>query len=802
MKKFYSLMLLTLLSLAGLSANAFKLTVKADPTIVDNIQVDKGTTGFADKEATLLDFSLEGVENDFDVTGWGSFIYFYVALKADYAGQAYNSTIIKSDGTGLKTVHNKKTVNTYALCMPWKTFDGGTFEVALVPEEPKAFTAEITGDLSMFTMSINQVAQTLTTGTNNLKCTSQGYVSIMTTDEYPLYEVKLNDAVKSPAANDTGVYSYTWSCNEIKEGDKIYINTVWPDEPSIVKVLSNDWGYIKTVTINGEDKNDEAALTAGVEAKLGQILKIEANKNDYKLNSVTINSKPASFAGQLNKVLDMNYTIEFDVTKLERDKECFIEFAQDVQGGYTTALGTYTTISSGSKVLVKYADEELPIVILASTTSSEEDLRVIHVYRNGQLFGGGANVRLTADDVADGDVFKVELANPSFNINVTGAEYINATLYGNEITLKNGDNKFEYDAAAEDYTLKFWAVGDGYIKKATVTGIGGEILPGGDDVYIYDPFTFDNIEIVAENKYVTINVNDAEGLMYGVVIINEEDGYIFVENGENKVDLTQFEGGLLYYQFLPNIEKSYKAVKVLFNGEDVTESGLDYDMGCYMLQPANPGDVLDIEVAQVERNDLMVLYINGIENVTNPYVYNSWASVDLGGELAEGYQQVIFDQAFDCPLMFGYEILASGMQTYVYYNNDPILYDWGYNLPAENYGVTKAYFAAEEPGVVSDFIEVRGSANAPKILVDYVADGYVMPILRGMDTMYSHTELPGTFAVLEAPEGDKYNEVYINGELVLPDESGAYIYTMTADQDILIYANDETGISTIGVDAD
>ena len=298
--------------------------------------------------------------------------------------------------------------------------------------------------------------------------------------------------------------------------------------------------------------------------------------------------------------------------------------------------------------------------------------------------------------------------------------------------------------------------------------------------------------VKADPAYVTINVNDAAGLAYGVVIINTEDGYVFVKDGENKVDISQFEGGLEFYQFLPNVEESYSMVSVTLNGEDVTESSYNPDEGNYIVRPANPGDVLDINVAQVQRKDLMVLYISGIENVTYPYVYNTFAAANLGGELKEGYQNVYFNEAFDCPLMFGYESLGDGMQAYVYYNNTPILYDWGYNLPAENYGVTKVYFAAEEPGFVSDNIVVRGSEKAPKILVDYVAEGYVVPLQRDMETAYTHTELPGTLAVLSAPEGDKYNEVYIDGELVLPDETGAYVYNMTKDQDILIYANDET----------
>ena len=898
MRKFYAFVLAALFSLAGLSANAFTITIKADPALVRSVQIGDYTDVLEDVASTYKDFSAVGTVNTFNVTGT-----IYCRVTTITSGKEYNVRLTSSGGASQNlwnSLQSKPTAKNFSAT----TYDGGTLEV-FFGETPKVnFNVVVNGKASKFTFAVGQTTKVLVAGTNAMQCTEKDYITITPASGVAkLYQVLLGTR-EYYIVDNMGTMMYQIQGSDVTEGATLTINTEFPDIDRSCSITCNDWDFITSVKLDGTALNPAVYKAKSFTAKEGQTLTVVGDKANYQVNSVLANNLPLpGFSGTIEKSIDGDYSLSFDVAKLVRDKNFTIQFAADVEGGYTNGFGVYFPLAAGVNTQIAYCADELPITVSAQTTSSSTDSRVVYVYRNGSVVHAGPSYKLTEENLVSGDVYRFQLETPKFAVNVTGANFIDATLYGETVSLREGKNTLTVNYEEEIARFEFSAKDGSAISTATVDG--RDIVPDSEGVYSIYPTANANVVIEAVNKpivtvyvndvaglewggvvvddalvelkngknvidlsseelaggellmvapnaeeeysitkillngtditgnptyldtdgayyftpiksgsvlditaekaapqYVTINVNDAAGLLYGVVIVNYDDGYIFVEDGENKVDISQIEGGLKYYQFMPNVEASYSMVSVTLNGKDVTESGYDPNLGRYNVMPAKVGDVLDINVAQVEREDLLVVYVSGTQNVERPYIYNSWGAIDLGGELKDGYQNVLFNEGYDCPLMCGYEMLNEGINAYCFYNNERVVYDWCFNINATSNGVLKYYFQESEPEPVVDYIEVRGSANAPKILVDYVAEGYVMPILRGMETAYTHTELPGTLAVLSSPAGDKYNEVYINGELVLPGESGEYVYYMTKDQDILIYANDETGISTIGVDAD
>ena len=791
MKKFYTLLLVALLSLIGLSANAFTVTVKADPARIQSIQLGNNTDITNSEPYTIMEFSKEGKENTFDF----SETYMYLKVVPVTTSDPYNAKLDCKDQP-TKTLATNKKNSGVILIRGWGDYSGGTLEITMSELTKVNFNVFVMGDPSKFTFNLGQTTQTLVAGQNAMQCTENDYIMITPQGVTKLYQVQLNSR-EYQLIDNMGIGMYQINGSDVTEGATLLINTDFPDVSHSCTLACNDWDFITSVAVDGTALDPSAYQDKAFTVKEGQTLKVVGDKANYKVDKALANGLPLpGFGGQLEKVIEGDYNLSFEVTKLNRDKKFTIDYADDVEGGYTTSLAVYTSLAAGSKTEVAYSDVELPITVFAQTTSSTADSRVVYIYRNGEVVSAGPSYKLTEENLADGDVYRFELEYPTFNIDVTGAEYISATLYGEAVTLAEGANNFDVNYEAEDSKFVFSAVEGYYIATATVDG---KNLQPKEGVYSFMPFAANNVVIVALPTSITINVNDAAGIM-NMVLVNDDWDYVEIEDGENVIDMTEFAGGIQSILFGPDLELSYDITKVIFNGEDVTESAYVEEDGCYLIYPVVGGSVLDITAEKVNREDLLVVYVSGTENVRDPYIYNRWGAVDLGGELKEGYQNVLFNESYDCPLMCAYSMLNPGINAYCFYNNEQVVFDWGFNINATSYGVLKYYFQESEPEPVLDYIEVEGSNNPPIVYVDDVKEGEIYPILRGMETAYTHAELPGTLAVLSAPAGDTYEEVYFDGVLQTPTEEGTYVYYMTEPREIMIYANGTSAIQTIDAD--
>ena len=798
MKKIYTFALVALLSLIGLSANAYTLTVKADPTIVSKIDVAASSADLINEEGVIsMEFSTDGKVNTFDASEW-NYLYVRVTILPECVGVKYTAKGTKADGTGTANVMslaNKTSAYAQGFLNGWKNYDGGTLEVVTEAVAETAFTVVVNGDPSKFTFAVGQSTKQLVEGENPMKCTEKDYIMITPKGVAKLYQVLLGTQEYSLTDN-MGIGMYQIQGSDITSGATLTINTDFPDVTHNVTLACNDWDFITSVKVDGNAIAPEDYQGKAFAVKEGHTLKVVGDKANYRVDKALANDTPLpAFGGQIEKVIESDYSLAFEVTKIIRDKKFTIEFASDVEGGYKTNLDVYTSLSAGSKTEVAYCNEELPITVFAQTTSSSAETRIIHVYRNGVDVAAGPSYKLTEENLSDGDVYRFQFEKQTFTVTATGTEFINATLYGNAITLEEGSNTLDINTEAEVARFEFSAKEGSRITTATVDG--KDIEPDDEGVYSFTPFATNNVVIEAASSIVTVNINDVDGLLMGVIAIDGSG--VFLENGENKIDLNskEFNGGE-YFAFAPNYERSYKISKLLFNGEDITDDPAYFIEGVYTFSPIKGGSVIDITTEIVERDDILTVFISGTENVTNPYLYNYFCGADLGGDLVDGYQFVTFNESYDCPLLFYYEKIKNGCNTFVYLDNEPVENDWGYNINATNSSVLKVYFQKEAPENVVDIIEVEGSTKSPIIRVDYTKIIEALPILRGTKTAFSHSELPGTYAVISAPEGDTYEEVYFDGVLQTPVD-GAYPLTMDAAKEIMIYANG-TGVETINAD--
>ena len=806
MKKYYSLLLVTLMSLFGLPANALTLTFKGDPkkiehiyasAAIDDIKNRFDEEGWAVNPNAVMKFSPEGEVNDL-----GNIKMLYISVKT-VSGETFSYTPYKADGTKAATKTKQKS-DYYQNVMSVTQYDGGGIEVTVDEEVAKIpFTVEFEGTPSKVSMTIGQATKTLVVGTNSFECTADDYVCFNPKGVSQFYLVKHNET-EIPVLDNMGVPTYQIQGSKIKAGDVITVKTDYPQTPINVSVSSTDWGYVSSVKIDNVAIAPEVYQAGAVEAFSGQTFSITCAKNDYVLNKLTINDNVIeSFSGSYSVVLEEDLSIAFDVTLVERDKKFNLKFGAQCSGEIRTNSGAFYSYGEESNNEVAFGDLDLPMILFPlNQSSSTSDNRVAHILRNDVLVAWNVSrYNLTSENLADGDNYVVQYVKPEFFVNITGAEYCVVTLYGSEVELTEGDNTLTVLADQENEYIKF-AVKEG-CKLTTATINGSPIYPV-DGEYRIKPKDMDQFVIVAEQdnpQIITINVNNAAGLFYGGFVMLRE-GYVEIADGMNEIDLDDYpvsEWGGDELCIAPN--SGYAIAKMMYNGEDVTGNEDYYYGGAYYFVP-EAGDAYDVTVEKITRNDHLVVFAQGLENVRTPYILDYAGTSKLIDVINEGYNDVYFSAAYDTPLLCAHSGLLNGAKAYVYLNNTEVAYDYGYNIEAANDDVLKLYFVTEKPQMYAANIIVHGSNLAPEVVVDGVKAVDLIPEDATVPT-YTHSELQGTAAVLSAPAGDVYNEVAINGVLVAKDET--YAYTLDANTTIEIYANEEhhptVGIETIGEDS-
>ena len=807
MKKFYSILLLTLLSFFGLTASAYTLTIKADPSKIDKVQVG-GYTDIINDAAddgtgpgtTFKEFSLEGVVNTFECKSEDAYIYCMVTPKTGVS-YTYNATIYNADGSASNNFLKKKSGVAKNFIRNFQDYDGGVLEVVEAEEvQPVPFTVNFSGEASKVRMVIGTSTKSLVEGENAFQCLPTDYVCFYPQGVSKLYLVKLGET-EIPVIDNMGTPAYQIKGSDIKAGDVITVATEFPLVPLGVTLSCNDWDYVKTVKLDNLTIARDVYSAEQIGAFAGQTFYIACDKNNYILNEMKINGDVVeAFSGSYSVMLEGDLHISFDVTKVERNMEFNLNFGNLTSGELRTATDAFFSYDEKSENVVKYADSDLPMLVFPANQSQSSADNVCFVYRNDNLVATGVSrYELNANNLAAGDKYFFQYENPYFYVNMTGAEHAIVTLYGEEVVLQEGENELAVKVNPDEQRIIFKAE-EGY-RITTATANGTSIYPTATGEYRWKPKTGDQFVIVVEEivpQYITINVNNAAGLFYGGFVILRDQA-VELQDGENKIDLEEYP----YDEWTsPNLiivpNSSYFISQMMYNGEDVTDSQyFDYDG--YYFEP-EVGDVYDITVEKIAREDRLVILACGVENALTPYLVDVTGSIKMINTINEGYNEAFFNEKYDCPMLFGCEGLLNGAKAYVYLNNEEVKNNYGYDIEAVDDDVLKLYFMQDAPAWYTTEIIVHGSQQAPRVVADNVTNVDLVPAdgTSSIDPVYMHKELQGTSAYLFAPDGDKYNEVYINGNLV--EKALVYDYNFNANNTIEIYANDTSSISIINAD--
>ena len=164
------------------TANAFTLTVKADPTIVDYIYVNSsGSSGFLDDEYEAMEYSIAGTLNEFETTDWSNF-YIKIAIKPEKVGVKYYVKATKSDRSAATVMslgdssNPKTTASATGNVLSWSLINGGTLEVITIEDHFSAINADGT-TIYYNTTSIEPLTVEVTNNSGNSN-TYSGNVNI------------------------------------------------------------------------------------------------------------------------------------------------------------------------------------------------------------------------------------------------------------------------------------------------------------------------------------------------------------------------------------------------------------------------------------------------------------------------------------------------------------------------------------------------------------------------------------------------------------------------------------------------
>lgn len=812
MRKLYSLLLCTLLTVIGFSANAFTITIKADPELIETIQV--GSSADIIDSKCIREFSVEGTLNTFDFTG--PYIYVQVVPKANVKYTAVSTNADGSKSANISMLVNKKTTSKGSISVA--TYDGGTVEVDASKYEMASFTLNLSGSKDKLKMMIGTSRKYPGLGTTSYECETTDYVRLIPVGVEKFYKVLLNDTPKNIIDN---MGSLEYSFTGLKTGDVITVETDYPDVKRDVSISINHKEAIKSFTVDGVETDWET--TQAVQA--GSIVRVELDVNNNIINKTEDGKNKAYLNGELipnfytaySTVVDeTDLAFEFEVTPIVRDKQFTLKVDPTLTAAYRIANNSMFTLDQGCDTVIKYGDLELPISIdTESTSSSTSDTRVRFAYINDVLVDHDfSSLKLTNDNLKDGDVVFIDFQKPYITVVSAVADHDKfvTELYGSQVTLDSDSTQFYMKDEQDVDSIKFYGVGNYRVDAVLVNGVRAE---GVDGVFGFKPKNLTVYEVLV--SYVpanfTINVNDAAHLMFGGAIYGDE--LIALEDGENQIDLNNYtEQSEELLILAPVRDTQYRFASLKYNGKEfITSDDVEQSYGFSFMPKV--GDVIDVEIIKVPRNNEALVYVCGLDSVINFYIADVIGENKMIDKVVDKAYNVVNFNKYDLPMLVCWDkLLGENTAPYAYINDESIEFQRGADLSVANGDIVKIFFANEAPQALNLKFNVIGSENSPVVVVDSIvtvnfaaeaAPAAIAAKEAAQGTLFSKTVLPGTMMQFSAPGSDTYNDIVVNGEKIENAESGIYKYTVDADMTIDIYANDAkyetTAISGISTEA-
>jgi hypothetical protein len=303
MKKFYSLLVVALLSICAFSASAVNFTINID----DATRVGVKTY---DSSNQLQDVDVVTGANSFTVAEYGT-VYIYA-----------------KDGCSLDRVYSSATYSenytnggSYCYLYPSSSYEGTTVEVTSSKIEYDGSVRVYVDSAADVKLQCNSTYRyiTLADGWND--------VVFQTSKETPLtvspatygstiYKVELNGT--AVAAQGT-----SYSVSPAASGDEIKITVAYPDVDVPVKFTytdgedAGDAACITSVKVNGEEISASVYNSDSFTVKLGSTLAVTGNTTDYKFNTFAVNGSSQYFYGTYNTTVSSEdgYVFAIDAHK-------------------------------------------------------------------------------------------------------------------------------------------------------------------------------------------------------------------------------------------------------------------------------------------------------------------------------------------------------------------------------------------------------------------------------------------------------------------------------------------------------
>ena len=293
MRKIYSVILVALLMLVGLSANAINVTVNIDNP--ENLTV----------KVSYSVIDVVAGDNVFDVPEYGQIDF---TAKDGYFLTGVVKSIKGQDDTAL-SIYNM--TQCYAYVYP--SDEGATYTVTTQSADDTRdgyCTITVVDDVSNVQVqrSTTYTYVNLAVGVNTVKFATATELPLMIgpkTYNTQLYQVKLNNEVVAPQGS-------VWRISPAT-GDNIEITANFPDvDVPVHFTFANEEsaGAISSVTVDGTPVDNYAADDFTVKA--GKTIAINFNNSDYSIDAFKVNGTQTSVYGSYNQVISDETT--FDIT--------------------------------------------------------------------------------------------------------------------------------------------------------------------------------------------------------------------------------------------------------------------------------------------------------------------------------------------------------------------------------------------------------------------------------------------------------------------------------------------------------
>lgn len=432
-------------------------------------------------------------------------------------------------------------------------------------------------------------------------------------------------------------------------------------------------------------------------------------------------------------------------------------------------------VAESKEFTFKYMDSELPL----SVTHSNYQMTIFKVMLNDEPVEKNSSNSYSVSP-QDGDIITVQ---PESNVDV------DIKFNYNPAEVKGIVSRIEVNGSKKDWDSEKITVKQGYriyfdLNTTDYENISASINGTPIEFPTYGSY----YEFVAddENGY-TIDVTATVKQPYPVKIIAEDYDKVVVYNGTtyehgDPIYLTQKETTLT----VP-LSNNYITIQPISNEYlvNLSATGSYYTSPYYPSQISIEGDdvVITVEVEELIRDKQLAVYLEeGVEWLSD-YCYallSNWKPTEYKAYLKEGYQVVKFGD-FDNEISFTF--YGPGWNSPQKYYNGELL-EYFYSTNVEDGDVLKCYMS--EPAKHSVTYEIEDGAGV-NVYHDYITL---------IDNPSTHTVFDNTEIHIK-PQADAQVKVEVNNTALTPNEEGYYAARITADSNVKVSVDSNTGIEDI-----